>query len=1252
MSRPGREAKRGRARQREAFVARRRGEFDQVAAEAAAAAFRSAAGSAPQGRLPKGFPTGDAQRWVPIGPAVVRRGQANDRPRVAGRIRDLAVHPNGRRAYAASGQGGVWYTGDGGATWEPVGGWSEFTAAAGGNNNAQSCGTILVDFRDDDPAHDFVMVGTGETLPSPAVSGEGAYGGLGVLTSMGPVPRGVGANPWEPLKAADLALFEGLGMFRMARQPGRTAGAVTAGTPDRVLAATSAGLFLGTRQHLAAPPVDEFTWAKLPGIDALVGGPPSPAITDVLWIGGRIVVAVHQQGVAFSDDVGANFTWLNGCSPLPAPGSNLQGVSSLALVPGSNTLYILTERPLPVPPPPPPPPPAIPPADVPSVFQVADITVAAPAAVLVPGVPISLWGTQGDYDQAIVADRVGGTDRLYLGGSTLWGGEDWVASLFCFDVGPGPTLVPAPGVSRTGVPAPPAPPPPPAGSGEGANAPGLIGNNVHADVHTLRIAGPPGSRHVWVGCDGGVYVSTQSGRVNSFAARLTGLAVLQPGFVACHPTSSHFVAAGFQDNGTQVRSGDTMWEAVIVGDGGGTVFHPTRSQYVLSQSTYSDWGAVPPDGYVRPTTRTGMDAGFGTDREGAAGNSLFYSGASAVATPGEARMALGTARVWMSDNLGAAGVNRWRALPWAVAPATAAATDPRPNGQDPPAQRNVGVPTLAPGDILPSGVGPLGRVVTVKWRDPTSVLVLFERGVIRWDEAPAGRWSATVLLVPGTEPATSAQAASTLLTDLAPVPGSQDFYLSTTGDPSNVALDTLYRFDSGAGAMLGLNLRNALVPPGSPPGTPGPLEPAYAVVVDQPPAAAPLQVYVGAVTGAWRRQHLAPAATPWTRFVNGLPQAAVQDLAIWADPAGGPRLLRAAVQARGVWEVDLAGNEPQRTYLRVHPRDDRRRLPTPLANPRRAPAATPERVFESPDVVLRPRAGAGIAPRWILGTATIHEGDVHRYQLWTFQTAFRWLFGSVIADGRWSDAFGDLVEQHRATLRPTLGAPPLAPGRFVDRRLWDAVVGGTRVDPATGQPSGNAGHPLAVYRQPWHTAGAPTVPATEVDLVESVQPREVVTGVWRVHSELSTVDVLLHHRDTRPVPADQAFAILLWRFAPGPVALLGAPAGDIVAFAQDLAQGNAHAVPAGWTHQSGPANAPLHPLPVALDARLPRAVSIDVDLSAVPTGNRVLLLAIAGSAVDRCSAAAVGLPVNPTVADLVRCWPHAALRMVQVNPRP
>ena len=55
-----------------------------------------------------------------------------------------------------------------------------------------------------------------------------------------------------------------------------------------------------------------------------------------------------------------------------------------------------------------------------------------------------------------------------------------------------------------------------------------------------------------------------------------------------------------------------------------------------------------------------------------------------------------------------------------------------------------------------------------------------------------------------------------------------------------------------------------------------------------------------------------------------------------------------------LWEVDLAHTEPRRTYVRVHARDDRRMLPTPMANPRRRPGAPAEPVFASPDIAVRP----------------------------------------------------------------------------------------------------------------------------------------------------------------------------------------------------------------------------------------------------------------------------------------------------------
>ena len=166
------------------------------------------------------------------------------------------------------------------------------------------------------------------------------------------------------------------------------------------------------------------------------------------------------------------------------------------------------------------------------------------------------------------------------------------------------------------------------------------------------------------------------------------------------------MAAGFQDNGTQVRSGDTMWEAVLTGDGGGTAFHPARTQFIVSQAHPRRLAVGPRDRVRPPDAQHRHRPGARHRPREPPGNALFYSGATAVATPGEDRIALGTARVWMTDNLGAVATNRWRVLPWAVAPATAAATDPRPNGLDPPAQQNVGVPDAWwPATSPPAGSG-------------------------------------------------------------------------------------------------------------------------------------------------------------------------------------------------------------------------------------------------------------------------------------------------------------------------------------------------------------------------------------------------------------------------------------------------------------------------------------------------------------------------------------------------------------------
>ena len=147
-----RRARRGRARRRNAFLDARVPSVDRTAlGEALARAVaedhdeQDDADDARSARAaPVGIPGADAQRWVPIGPSVVRQGQAVGRPRVTGRIRDLAIDTTGQRIYAATAKGGLWYSRDGGSSWEPVGGWDARRSA--GNTTAHACGSVLVAF--------------------------------------------------------------------------------------------------------------------------------------------------------------------------------------------------------------------------------------------------------------------------------------------------------------------------------------------------------------------------------------------------------------------------------------------------------------------------------------------------------------------------------------------------------------------------------------------------------------------------------------------------------------------------------------------------------------------------------------------------------------------------------------------------------------------------------------------------------------------------------------------------------------------------------------------------------------------------------------------------------------------------------------------------------------------------------------------------------------------------------------------------
>ena len=1215
------------------------------------------------------YPRDDIRTWVPIGPSVVRPDDRWDFWRTSGRVRDLAVSEDGRRAYAAAAKGGLWYTDDGAATWTPVGGWAGREGVRGGTNSPLACSALLVLFGRS-AAEDFVLVGTGEDRGATSIH-DPDVAGIGVLAACAPAgPGRTGADdPWET--ESGVSVFEGQSIFRLAEKPGEAMSVDGCDVPRRVLAATGRGLVLGTR----SPGGDQYLWTAFTSLTSFAGytttddagatTPSPPVVCDVLWLprgdNGRIVVSLApyinfgdepgsgESGVAYSDDLGTSFRWIEGLNPMLAT-EGVLGRTSLAHVDGR--LYVLGAR-------------DVDPMQRPvaTVWRVPAIADAEPVATQVRGVP-EVWRFQRDYDQAITA--VSGTsgsttfDRIYLGGdwTTNPAADDRiVASLWCLQTrtdGDVVWLDPVPGVSRAGE--------PPVGDGSGID--GLIGFGVHADVHVIRVVGQAGRHHVWVGCDGGVFVSSDAGRVSTFAPKVMGMAALEVNLLAAHPTSSQCVAIGTQDNGVQVRTGDVVWQIILGGDGGGVAFHPYRSHFIIFQGWRSDWVRLPEAHWESPVDYMSEDRTRERDL------SHVYSGCAIIpdGTDG-ALLAIGTNRVWVSDNVGRSDRPSWGVLPYP----SGDLEDPRHSG-DPMATWNMGVPQGGPLAPAVFGEGPLGPVICVRWVSPTHLLALFDFGVVRWIKQRSGQWDAFPIAATAAAAATPPVGGVPPLgagapdpnvagfSDIFPVPASLDFYLTTTGNP-DTADDTCYHYSDADTAFAPTGLRRVL----------GPVNPAYAVVVDP---ADHSTVYVGTASGVWRGSRAVSGSHTWQPMVNGLPQALIQDLNIWVDPSGAPRLLRAAVQSRGVWETDLATvPQPARTYLRVHAHDDRRRFPTPLANPRRPPWVPDLPTIASPDIVVRPQSwprptSADAPPTWQLGDRRLRATSDQPYELWTFQTAFRWLYPSLLANGLWSDALGDLVRRHRLELG-------LSNEVIIDRALWDAVVGreaspgrapvvGTRLDPTTHANSDDPAHPRAVYRAPWHTRMAPDVAATEIDLLECVvPPRGRDEALWHVYREPSTVEVLVHHRATRAVPAHEAFVVLLLRDArsrAGAVADAAAVPAYVagVLAAEHAAEAPATAPPpgplppnpSGWTPVLTSAGRALHRVPVPVDARMPRSVSINVDLGTVGNGRHVALLAVAGSRVDLCATPPVGLPASADATDLVTRWPYAALRVVRVSNRP
>ena len=1181
--------------------ARGRGEsfFDQIASVpgailAEASAIRAALLAAMQAAA-------DENVWLPIGPSITLRGQAGSEPRVTGRVRDLAISDDGNRIYAATANGGVWYSADVGTTWSPLGADASTplgeAAAPGPSTLVTTCLSVKFGAATSG-AQDIVYVGTGELQPGTRGYPGGKASGIGVLKLSRPLPAALAepqVNPWRR-EAKNLA---GTGIYAIAQDPANA---------DTLIAATSTGLW---RRQGAF--VEDANWVRVTAGPFDFDADDDKWCTDVVWapaVGGtpsRLWVALVDDTLFSDTNVWVSEGGVNGpYTEIDLSGRDRDGRLGISVHrKDPSILYVLGKGP--------------------RLWRIDGKT-----ARKVQNIPPMLFGStpekdQSHYDLAVSAhpDKpdeviIGGSAILsertpkIVNGKTTYENGLWSACLYRLTI--------------TGTP----------GDGEfGCNFdqtlkefPSIdentyIGNNVHADVHVVRYTGNPAGAHVWVGCDGGIYRSAQGGGAYTFIARNNGLAVVEAGYIASHPTSDGPIIIGTQDNGAIRRVGNTVWRhwAEGGGDGGGVAYHPTLPAYHIAQYTAARWNSN--GRWVPPVWRSASSEDSKKDENKVA---AFYSDLHVIpgSAANQARVALGTNRLWISED--------WN--PSAGAPDMTWQTLPSGPGKDP--RLNGGNNTDR--DAFDSD---FDSVRVVQWAGPPGhledrIIVLCARAVIAFNRnAATGKWAKSVISryeeKCGDDEMDNDEIGETT-SDVLPARGSWSdlaihdpargthgsLYVAATGyaefDDDTLVdftrMDTLWWFD-GTGTWHPTRLRG---------NTGATRAPAFAVAVDPDDIGV---VYVGTSAGVWKGALTFSNGAPtwaWTIFSNGLPDAYVQDLVFFKN--GNVKLLRAAMQARGVWEVDLgAAPSPRRTYLRAHAFDTRRRFPTDLTNPNST--SVPPANFEwneSPDIVLRPGPTAAPPSSRPSSLPWNPTRQGHSYDIWTLQTAMHRDDPLVRPTGIWTR---QLEARIKAFRKNSVTLPEL-PTAVVDNDFWDeAVVAGK------------------VYADPWDGAEP-----TEADLAELVESRVLVRNrvlQMRLFSLPYSVHVMVHHRHFEPVPAGDAQVFLLRRE-------IADAEGDGAAVALSPAWKNAvvssmtgtpAVLPDGWEVVGRRfTTAPL-------SATTPRPVSFDLDFSAdppFPDETSWMLLAITSSGADAVGVASLN---GGTIRDLVLNSHHVAARLVR-----
>lgn len=167
----------------------------------------------------------------------------------------------------------------------------------------------------------------------------------------------------------------------------------------------------------------------------------------------------------------------------------------------------------------------------------------------------------------------------------------------------------------------------------------------HTDHHKLLFAN--GAGRIYLGQDSGLYYETTIG--GSWSKLNTGRGTMEYYDLDVHPTNPGILAAGAQDNATQVRNGtNSPYINVIGGDGFRTAFNRTTGSFFLGEIYYASV-------YKVDTTTFGWSSVFSRGSDPANWNSPLVADRQNTN-----RFYVGTNKVYKSDSSGSSG--SWTAI--------------------------------------------------------------------------------------------------------------------------------------------------------------------------------------------------------------------------------------------------------------------------------------------------------------------------------------------------------------------------------------------------------------------------------------------------------------------------------------------------------------------------------------------------------------------------------------------------------------